>query len=69
MAARRVGEEMGEGAGETVGYRMRFEEVSGPKKKLWYLTCRNEPGIGRDQSVCFMAGSAFQRSAERFCAV
>ncbi len=34
MAARRVAEEMG----ETVGYRVRFEDVSGPKTKLWYLT-------------------------------
>jgi ATP-dependent helicase HrpB len=38
MAARRVAEEMGEPLGETVGYRVRFEDVSGPKTKLWYLT-------------------------------
>jgi ATP-dependent helicase HrpB len=38
MAARRVAEEMGEAVGETVGYRVRFEDVSGPKTKLWYLT-------------------------------
>jgi ATP-dependent helicase HrpB len=38
MAARRVAEEMGEQLGETVGYRVRFEEVGGPKTKLWYLT-------------------------------
>ncbi len=38
MAARRVADEMGEALGETVGYRVRFEDVSGPKTKLWYLT-------------------------------
>jgi ATP-dependent helicase HrpB len=38
MAARRVADEMGEALGETVGYRVRFEEVGGPKTKLWYLT-------------------------------
>ena len=38
MAARRVADEMGEPLGETVGYRVRFEDVSGPKTKLWYLT-------------------------------
>jgi ATP-dependent helicase HrpB len=38
MAARRVAYEMGEEVGETVGYRVRFEDVSGPKTKLWYLT-------------------------------
>ena len=38
MAARRVAHEMGEAVGETVGYRVRFEDVSGPRTKLWYLT-------------------------------
>jgi len=38
MAARRVADEMGEAIVETVGYRVRFEDVSGPKTKLWYVT-------------------------------
>ena len=38
MAAQRVASEMGEPLGETVGYRVRFEDVGGPKTKLWYLT-------------------------------
>jgi ATP-dependent helicase HrpB len=38
MAARRVADEMSEPLGETVGYRVRFEDVGGPKTKLWYLT-------------------------------
>ena len=38
MAARRVADEMSEPLCETVGYRVRFEDVGGPKTKLWYLT-------------------------------
>jgi ATP-dependent helicase HrpB len=38
MAARRVTEERGEGVGETVGYQVRFEDVSGPKTRLRFLT-------------------------------
>jgi ATP-dependent helicase HrpB len=38
MAARRVADEMGDAVGETVGYRVRFEDVSGPRTRLWYLT-------------------------------
>src|SRR5690349_20820 len=34
MAAQRVASEHGERLGETVGYQVRFEEVSGPKTKL-----------------------------------
>src|SRR5262249_30968951 len=33
-----VAEERGERLGETVGYQVRFEEVSGPKTRLRYLT-------------------------------
>ena len=38
MAARRVAEEMGEQPGGTVGYQVRFEDVSGPKTRLRFLT-------------------------------
>lgn len=38
MAARRVAEEMNERPGETVGYQVRFEEVSGPRTRLRFLT-------------------------------
>lgn len=38
MAARRVAEERGERVGETVGYQFRFENVSGPKTRLRFLT-------------------------------
>ena len=38
MAARRVAEELGERPGETVGYQMRFEEVSGPRTRLRFVT-------------------------------
>ena len=37
-AARRVASELGERAGETVGYQVRFEDVSGPRTRLRYLT-------------------------------
>lgn len=38
MAARRVAWERNEEAGETVGYQVRFEEVSGPKTRLRFVT-------------------------------
>lgn len=38
LAARRVAFEMGEKAGETVGYQVRFEEVAGPRTRLRFLT-------------------------------
>jgi pre-mRNA-splicing factor ATP-dependent RNA helicase DHX15/PRP43 len=36
--ARRVAEEMDVPLGETVGYTIRFEDVSGPQTRLKYLT-------------------------------
>ncbi len=38
MAADRVAFEMGESTGQTTGYRVRFEEVSSSRTRLWYLT-------------------------------
>ena len=38
MAARRVADEMDQHVGQTVGYRVRFEEVGSAATKLWYLT-------------------------------
>lgn len=38
MAARRVAQERGEEIGGTVGYQVRFEEVSSPRTRLWFLT-------------------------------
>ena len=38
MAARRVAGERGERLGERVGYSVRFEQVSGPKTRLKYVT-------------------------------
>lgn len=38
LAARRVAAEMGEEAGGTVGYQVRFEEVSGPRTRLRFIT-------------------------------
>jgi ATP-dependent helicase HrpB len=38
MAARRVAEERGEPLGETVGYQVRFENASGPRTRLRFLT-------------------------------
>ncbi len=38
MAARRVAMEMREPLGQTVGYKVRFDEQGGPKTRLWYLT-------------------------------
>ncbi|MFT4114430.1 ATP-dependent helicase HrpB [Silvibacterium sp.] len=38
MAARQVAREMGEPVGGTVGYQVRFEEKSGPKTRLRFLT-------------------------------
>ncbi|MFN0124661.1 MAG: ATP-dependent helicase HrpB [Blastocatellia bacterium] len=38
MSARRVAGEMGERLGETVGYQVRFEEISGPRTRLRFLT-------------------------------
>ncbi len=38
MAARRVALERGERVGETVGYQVRFEDVSGPRTRLRFVT-------------------------------
>src|SRR5512144_378884 len=38
MAARHVASERGERVGETVGYHVRFEDVSGPRTRLRFLT-------------------------------
>src|SRR5271154_686786 len=38
MAARRVASELWEKLGETVGYQVRFEDVSGPRTRLRFLT-------------------------------
>lgn len=38
LAARRVAEERHEQVGETIGYQVRFEEVSGPRTRLRFLT-------------------------------
>jgi ATP-dependent RNA helicase HrpB len=38
MAARRVAAELGERPGETVGWQVRFEDVSGPRTRLRYVT-------------------------------
>src|ERR1700749_28707 len=38
MSARRVAEERGERVGETVGYKIRFEEVAGPRTRIRFLT-------------------------------
>lgn len=37
-AARRVAEEYGEPVGQTIGYQFRFENVSGPRTKVRFLT-------------------------------
>jgi ATP-dependent helicase HrpB len=38
LAARRVSAELGEHVGETAGYRVRFEEVAGPKTRVTFMT-------------------------------
>src|SRR5262245_7475670 len=38
MAARRVAEELGEAVGDTIGYTMRFEDASGPKTRIRFVT-------------------------------
>lgn len=38
MAARRVSSEMGESIGETVGYQVRFEDTTGPRTRLRFVT-------------------------------
>lgn len=38
LAAARVAEELGEPLGQRVGYQVRFEDVSGPKTRLRFLT-------------------------------
>jgi ATP-dependent helicase HrpB len=38
LAARFVSAERGEPLGETVGYQVRFEDVSGPRTRLRFLT-------------------------------
>src|SRR5436190_6301807 len=37
LSARRVAWERGERPGETVGYQVRFEDVSGPRTRLRYV--------------------------------
>jgi ATP-dependent helicase HrpB len=38
LAARRVSSDLGEKPGETAGYQVRFEDVSGPRTRLRFLT-------------------------------
>jgi len=38
MSARRVASELGEEVGETVGYQVRFEEKTGPRTRLRFVT-------------------------------
>ncbi len=38
LAAQRVAEEMGESPGGQVGYQVRFEDVSGPRTRLCFIT-------------------------------
>ena len=38
LAARRVAEELGERVGETIGYTVRFEDASGPKTRVRFVT-------------------------------
>ena len=38
LAAKRVAQEMGERVGETVGYQVRFDEATGPRTQLRFLT-------------------------------
>src|ERR1700677_1107702 len=38
MAARRVARELGEEVGESVGYQVRFEEKTGPRTRLRFVT-------------------------------
>lgn len=38
LSAQRVAAERGERAGETVGYQIRFEDVSGPRTRIRFLT-------------------------------
>ena len=38
LAARRVAAELGEKPGETIGYQVRFEDVSGPRTRIRYVT-------------------------------
>jgi ATP-dependent helicase HrpB len=38
MAARRVAEEIGERVGETVGYQVRFDDCTGPRTRLRFVT-------------------------------
>ncbi len=38
LSAQRVADELGERLGERVGYQVRFEDVSGPKTRLRFLT-------------------------------
>src|SRR5512137_494284 len=38
MAARRVADERGERPGDTVGWQVRFEDVSGPRTRLRFVT-------------------------------
>lgn len=38
LAAHRVADELGQRPGQTVGYAVRFEQVSGPSTKLHYVT-------------------------------
>jgi ATP-dependent helicase HrpB len=54
LAARFVAGERGERVGETVGYQVRFEEVSGPRTRLRFLTegvltrrLLSDPGLER----------------------
>ncbi len=38
LSARRVAEERGERVGETIGYQVRFDDQTGPRTRITYLT-------------------------------
>jgi ATP-dependent helicase HrpB len=60
MAARRVASELGEPIGETVGFQIRFEDTSGPRTRLKFLTegvltrrFLSDPDLARASVVIF----------------
>ena len=54
LAARRVAWELGEELGETVGYRVRFEEVAGPRSSATF------PILSREACRAYQASTAFR---------
>jgi ATP-dependent helicase HrpB len=60
MAARRVASELGERIGDTVGFQIRFEDTSGPRTRLKFLTegvltrrFLSDPTLARTSVVIF----------------